>query len=110
MPWQIEITQELQSPGKRWTKKERCSVDGWTITLQTKEEADRIGAMLTPPYDQPYMLQQHEFDRPHANAIESGLSSDIKNIADVVLLLGQQDYYTLDGHPKRWNPETEDYE
>lgn len=96
MCYQIECRQTFQSPGKRWTKTERMSVRGWTITLATEDEARAIRDILSPSL--PYILSQHEFDMPYLNVIEGG--GDAKTIAEVITLLGEQDYYNPDGTRK----------
>ena len=98
MAYQIERTQTLQSTGKRWVKSEIETVSGWRITLATEDEARKICAIMTP--SQPYILSQHEFDGPSLKVVEGGCSENARPIADVIEMLGEQDYYNLDGTPK----------
>jgi hypothetical protein len=98
MPYQIERSQILQSPGKRWTKNEMVSVNNWRITLVKKEDAEKICGILQP--SDPYILKQHEFDRPHFNVVEGGLIDDSKSLEETIKFMGESDYYNPDGSRK----------
>lgn len=100
MAYQIECTQTFQSPGKRWTRKERFSEGGWTVTLATEDEANIICGIISRDPEVPYILQQHEYDAPHLNVVEGGLESDAKPLAEVIRIIGQSDYYNQDGSRK----------
>lgn len=100
MPYQIQCTQTLQSPGKRWVKTERLDVNGWVITVMTEDEARILLNIMSRDPNQPYILEQHEFDAPYLSVIEGGLSELAKSLAETITLIGQQDYYNPDGSRK----------
>jgi hypothetical protein len=100
MPYQIECTQTFQSPGKRWTRKELLSVDGWTVTLKSEDDAMIICKIVSRDPEQPYILQQHEFDAPYINVVEGGQTSNAKSLAEAIKAIDQDDYYNPDGTRK----------
>ena len=100
MAYQIECTQTLQSHGRHWVKRERMSVNGWTVTLASEDDANTICGIMSRDPGQPYILQQHEYDAPVLNVVEGGLTRLAKPLAEVIELLGQHLYYNSNGTKK----------
>jgi hypothetical protein len=100
MPYQIERTQTFQLPGKRWTKTELVSAFGWVVTLASEEDARLIKNIMSRDPEQPYILQQHEFDAPVLKVVEGGLLSRVRTLAEAISYIGESDYYNPDGTRK----------
>ena len=113
MPYQIECTQTFQRLGKLWVKKELLTSHGWTVTLASEDDARIIRSIMSRDPEQPYMLQQHEYDAPRINVVERGLSSETKTLAETIVMLDQDDYYNPDGTRKTdeeiYGPEDADW-
>ena len=98
MPYQIECRQTFQSPGKRWVNKALVSSKGYILTVASEDEARTLCNILSP--NQPYILSAHEFDAPSFKAVEGGATNNTKSLGDIIVLLGQEDYFNTDGTPK----------
>ena len=95
MPYQITCTTKTEYNGRVTERTVRVTVSGMEITLATEDEARKIRNILAPD-QRPYILSQGELDRPNYTVIEGGLSEWVKPLAEVIRLLGEQDYYNAD--------------